>query len=433
MVQSSFVSRVPKVLIALCLGVGGAVTAFAGSEALLERAKVKTAEISGELIEIRRQIHMNPELSGQEEKTAALVAKRLQAIGLEVQTGVGGHGVVGVLTGGKRGPVVAYRADMDAVPSPVVGDPPYKSRVPNVKHVCGHDAHVAVGLGIAEVLASVREDLPGTVKFIFQPAEENVEGAQAMIDDGVLDDPAPQAIFGIHTVPWSVGTIVCPLGVGLTGWDMFEARLSADADVEAIADEALKAVMALSTVEPLTSADGFKALMRDLVVEDGPYKNFIYVQPAGPPSLDEETGELMIRGQIRAAGPASYARAREQLKSAIADVTKERARFELSFGETRFPDMHSDRKLVQSAIAPIEEAIGEGNAVMMYGSAPFFGEDFALFQQRIPGAMFFLGVANEEKGIAALNHFPDYDIDERAIEVGTVAMSNVLLSYLAAD
>jgi len=420
-------------LVVLGLGACSAVTMAADSPELLERAKAKAAEISEELIEIRRQIHMNPELSGHEEKTAALVAKRLQAIGLEVKTGVGGHGVVGVLKGGKRGPVVAYRADMDAVPSPVVGDPPYKSRVPNVKHVCGHDAHVAVALGIAEVLASVREDLPGTVKFIFQPAEENVQGAQAMIDAGVLDDPAPQAIFGIHTVPWSVGTIVCPLGVGLTGWDMFEVRLSADADGETVANETLEAVVALSTVEPLTSADGFTALMRDLVVEDGPYKDFIYVQPGGPPSVDEETGEVVIGGQVRAAGPTSYALAREQLKSAIAGVTKERARFVLNFGEERFPDMHSDRKLVESAIAPIEEAIGEGNAVMMYGSAPFFGEDFALFQQRIPGAMFFLGVANEEKGIAALNHFPDYDIDERAIEVGTVAMSNVLLNYLSTD
>ena len=112
-------------------------------------------------------------------------------------------------------------------------------------------------------------------------------------------------------------------------------------------------------------------------------------------------------------------------------ATKGRARFELTFGDERFPDMHNDPALAQWAIAPIEAVIGKGKAVMMYASAPFFGEDFALFQQRIPGVMFFLGVANEEKGIPAFNHFPDYDIDEEALEIGAAAMANVLLTYLA--
>jgi metal-dependent amidase/aminoacylase/carboxypeptidase family protein len=397
---------------------------------VLDRLESKASEIEADLIDIRRRIHMHPETSGNEEKTAALVAERLKRLGLEVRTGVGGHGVVGLLQGAKPGPVVAYRADMDAVPSQIVGDPPYKSRVPGVKHVCGHDAHVAVGLGVAEVLASVRSELPGSVKLIFQPAEENVQGARAMIADGALEDPAPQAIFALHTTPFEVGTIVCPLDAGLTGWDGFEITIRAESDLPGIASEAAERLGQLSTVEPITGPEDFKALMQGMLLEDGPYSDFIFLQISGPIARGIRGDRQVIRGQIRAAGDASYARAREQIEQVLQTVAKDRARYELKFADERFPDMHSDADLVRAAMVPIEAAIGEGKALTMHGSAPFFGEDFALFQQHVPAALFFLGVANEEKGIAALNHFPDYDIDESALRVGTVAMANVLLDYL---
>jgi len=131
-----------------------------------------------DLIEMRRDFHMHPELSGQEIRTSGIVAQRLRALGLEVRTDVGGHGVVGVLHASRPGPVVAYRADMDAVPSEIAGEQPYRSRVPGVKHVCGHDVHTTVALGVATVLSSMSGDLPGTVMFIFQPAEENINGAR---------------------------------------------------------------------------------------------------------------------------------------------------------------------------------------------------------------------------------------------------------------
>jgi len=396
---------------------------------LLDRIKAGAAATSAELIEIRRTIHMNPEISGQEVETAKLIAERLRGLGLEVTTGIGGHGVSGLLRGGKPGPVVAYRADMDAVPSPVVGDPPYKSRVEGVKHVCGHDAHVAVGLGVAGVLASVREELPGTVKFIFQPAEENVQGARAMIADGVLENPAPQAIFGVHTGPWPAGTIVCPAGVGLTGWLPFAVELAAEEGVDVVAQEVAEAIGAMSTVEPPWSPEAFTAFIDGLLVENGPYERFVFVGMNGVQPGDDGSS-MVIQGMIRADGPESYQAARGQLQAAVKKAAEGRARFEVQFDGERFPDMHSDADLVRAAVGPIEAAIGKGKAVPMHASAPFFGEDFALFQEHIPGAMFFLGVANREKGITAFNHFPDYDIDESAIEIGTVAMANVLLDYL---
>jgi len=415
---------------ALCLASLG----FAGDEAvgapadLLDRIKASAAATSAELIEVRRTIHMNPEVSGEEIETAKLIAERLRGLGLEVTTGVGGHGVSGVLRGGKPGPVVAYRADMDAVASPVVGDPPYKSRVEGVKHVCGHDAHVAVGLGVAGVLASVREELPGTVKFIFQPAEENVQGARGMIADGVLENPAPQAIFSVHTAPFPVGTIVCPSGVGLTGWLPFAIELAAEEGVDVVAKEVADAIGAMSTVEPPWSPEAFTAFFENLLVENGPYERFVFVGLNGVQPGDDGSG-MVIQGMIRADGTESYEAAQGQLEAAVKKAADGRASFEVQFGD-RFPDMHSNAELVLAAVGPIEAAIGEGKALPMYASAPFFGEDFALFQEHMPGAMFFLGVANREKGITAFNHFPDYDIDESAIEIGTVAMANVLLDYL---
>jgi metal-dependent amidase/aminoacylase/carboxypeptidase family protein len=163
-------------------------------------------------IELRRDLHRHPELSGQEQRTAGIVAAQLKSLGLEVQTGVGGHGVVGVLMGGRRGPLVAYRADMDAVRSTLPDPAAFPSTVPGVRHICGHDVHVAVGLGLASALASVRRDLPGRVMFIFQPAEERATGARAMLDAGLFAKEKPVAIFGVHASPLEVGTFTSKAG-----------------------------------------------------------------------------------------------------------------------------------------------------------------------------------------------------------------------------
>lgn len=396
---------------------------------LLQRIREKTDAIHPELVQIRRDIHMYPELSGEEKVTAALVTRRLTGLGLEVKTGVGGHGVVGVLGGGKPGPVVAYRADMDAVRSPVVGDPPYRSRVAGVKHVCGHDGHVAVGLGIATVLASVREDLPGTVKFIFQPAEENVRGARAMIEAGVLDDPAPEVIYAVHCTPAPVGTIACPPGVGLTGWRLFTIELNGlDGATQNIAAEVVAALNGLSTVQPPASAEAFAALNEAMGTPDGPMKTFVFVTSQTMPG--DAPGRRIIQGQLRASDDAMYEQGRRDIEARAADVLRDKGfAYHVKFDE-RFPDMHSDPALVHAAIPAIKAMLGEDAVVMVYASAPFFGEDFALFQQRIPGAMFFLGTSNAEKGITALNHMPDYDIDEDALAVGAKGMSAVILDYM---
>jgi metal-dependent amidase/aminoacylase/carboxypeptidase family protein len=192
-----------------------ALAAFASgqstSPSLQSRVATHVDAQTSAVIAIRRDLHRHPELSGEEKRTAGMVAARLKALGLQVRTGIGGHGVVGILTGLRPGPLVAYRADMDAVRSAEPDPEEFKSLVEGVRHICGHDVHVAIGLGLASALASVRADLPGRVMFIFQPSEERATGAQAMLDAGLFKD-RPGAIFGLHTAPIAAGRVMSKAG-----------------------------------------------------------------------------------------------------------------------------------------------------------------------------------------------------------------------------
>src|SRR2546428_6972330 len=180
----------------------------------------RVPQVVEKVVAWRRDIHAHPELSNRETRTADLVAQHLRSLGIEVTTGVAHTGVVGVLRGGRPGPVVALRADMDALPVTEEVDVPFASKVRatyngqevGVMHACGHDTHTAMLMGVAEVLAGMRNDLPGTVKFIFQPAEEGAPageqgGAELMITEGALENPKPDAIFGLHVFPYSAGDI----------------------------------------------------------------------------------------------------------------------------------------------------------------------------------------------------------------------------------
>ncbi|MBA2732107.1 MAG: amidohydrolase, partial [Acidobacteria bacterium] len=194
-----------------------------------ERRIAQAAEtLRPQLIAQRRDFHMHPELSNREERTSRIVAERLRALGLtDVKTGVGKYGVTALLVGAKPGATIAVRADMDALPIQEVNDVPYKSQVAGVKHACGHDAHTTVGLGVAEVLSKMRGEISGTIKFIFQPAEEGAPageegGAKLMIKEGAMDNPRPSAIFGLHTLPSiEAGQIAYHSGAAMAASDRF--------------------------------------------------------------------------------------------------------------------------------------------------------------------------------------------------------------------
>ncbi len=199
--------------VSVWLGIGVATTlAAAAPQALPARIDAHVARDAAALIDIRRDLHRHPELSGQESRTAGVIAGALRALGLDVTTGVGGHGVVGLLRGGRPGPLVAYRADMDAVRSTAPDPVEFASVVPGVRHICGHDLHMTVAIGLARALAAVRGDLAGRVLFVFQPAEERATGARAMLEAGLFNRERPAVIFGLHTAPFATGLIASTAG-----------------------------------------------------------------------------------------------------------------------------------------------------------------------------------------------------------------------------
>jgi amidohydrolase len=384
---------------------------------LLARIDARLTEAEAELIEIRRDLHRHPEVSGREERTAGVVADRLRALGLEVETGVGGHGVVGVLRGGQAGPVVAFRADMDAVPSGAPDPVEFSSENPGVRHICGHDIHTTVGLGIAEALSAVREDLPGTVKFIFQPSEENIQGARAMLEEGVLDYPAPTAIYAYHTAPLEVGQIGAIQGMGLTGFDIVTVTVSGDGDIETAAAAYAEVIAGIGTIGPPGSPNAAAPGMSE----------FIHVQSGRPV---RNGSNYVFRAQVRATSEDLYLSAKSRIAEGIRELSFDGVDYQIDHRDRVLADMVNDDALVAASLDVIRSRIGEDGLLVSTTTTPYFGEDFAFFQQHIPGAMYWLGVSNSEKGIVGMPHSPGYVADEGAILVGARTMSAIMLDYL---
>ena len=206
-------------------------TISAVAQTRADRVALAAESLRARVVADRRDFHAHPELSNREQRTAAVIAERLKSLGLEVRMGVARHGVIGILKGGKPGPVVAWRADIDGLPIEESGDKPYKSVNKGVKHACGHDAHIAIGLSVVETLVKMRDQIPGTVKFIFQPAEEGppsgeAGGASLMIKEGALENPKPEAIFGLHVTSWvEAGKINYSSGPAMASADILEIKL----------------------------------------------------------------------------------------------------------------------------------------------------------------------------------------------------------------
>ena len=389
----------------------------AGRDPILERMDQRLAAVAEELVAIRRDIHRHPELSGQEERTAGIVAKHLAGLGFEVRTGVGGHGVVGVIRGGGEGPVVAYRADMDAISSTAPDAVPFRSETPGVRHICGHDIHTTVGLGIAEALAAVRDELPGTVKLIFQPAEESVQGARGMIADGVLDNPRPAAILALHTAPLEVGQIGVIEGMALPGLDVVKVTLSGDGDLEAAAQAYADVFGQVSTIGPPGP---------DLSIAGVPEFIFAYASGAEPAGEDS----WVVQGFVRASGEDQYGRAKSDILAKLDAIDLEGVTHEVEYLDRWLADTINDQDLLDASVPTIRSRVGDDGVVVTRAPIPYFGEDFSFFQQEIPGALFWLGVSNSEKGTVGLPHSPDYVADEGSIQVGARTMAAVILELL---
>jgi amidohydrolase len=381
------------------------------------------------LIAQRRALHMSPELSNREENTSRLIAEKLKVIGLDsVQTGVGKYGVVGLLKGGRPGPTVALRADMDALPIQETLDVPYRSKNDGVKHACGHDAHMAIALGVAEVLSKMKGQISGTVKFIFQPAEEGppageIGGAGLMIKEGALDNPRPEAIFGLHVMPnIEVGQIGYNSGPAMASSDRFTIKIRGKKvhgayphdgiDTIVVASEAVLALQTIrsrriNTQEPLVITIGS--------MHGGNRFNII-------------ADEVTLEGTMRTLNEEVRKQSQEMMRQTLQGITSAYgASYELTWGENN-PVTYNDPALAEATIPTIRRIIGAANLIT---PRPQMGaEDFSKFQQVIPGFFYFLGVGNRTKGITAMIHTPEFDLDEESLPIGVKVMTNIVLDYL---
>lgn len=394
---------------------------------LEKKISERATMIYGDLVLIRRDLHKHPELSNLESRTARIVADKLKSYGLEVRSHVGGHGVVGILRGNEAKPVVAYRSDMDAIPQDILEDAPFRSDNPGVSHACGHDVHTTIGLGIAQVLSSIKDELAGTVVFIFQPAEETGEGAKQMIADGVLESVCPEVIFAIHVAPVKSGTIVTNPGVGLPGIDQFVIKLRGAENLEATTSAIVDSIRAIGTVHYPTTDEEWGVYSNAIFEKNGILSRFILAMAWMEKSQTQ--GERVIRGFFKASGEDEYAEAETRLRRACSNFEKRGFHSETIF-EKVLPDMFCDKELAEWANDPLKDILGEQAILRANNSFPFFGEDFAFFIEQIPGVMFFLGASNREKGISALPHSPTFSVDEGAILVGVKGMSMVISQYI---
>jgi amidohydrolase len=400
------------------------------SAARIAKIAAATAQMHDELVARRRDFHMHPELSNREQRTSGIVAEELKKIGFtDIRTGVGKYGVVAVLKGGKPGPVVAVRADMDALPIQEVNDVPYKSQVPNVKHACGHDAHTTVGLGVAKVLYNMREEIPGSVKFIFQPAEEGAPegeegGAPLMIKEGALADPKPQAIFGLHSGPlFEVGTFGVRAGGILASSDTFKIVVKGKQSHGGYPHLGIDSIVVASNIiqELQTIASRRIRPIDPVVVTIGTIHGGSRFNVIAP--------EVTMEGTLRTLNNDVRDSALAMMQKIVTEVAAaNEAQATLTF--TKNPNfVTSNEPSLAEETFPIMRAVaGEKNVIM---ADPQMGaEDFSYYQKQVPGFFYWLGIANKQKGITAGLHTADFDIDEQALDSGVKMMSNIVLDYL---
>ncbi|MCS6783005.1 MAG: M20 family metallopeptidase [Gloeomargarita sp. SKYBB_i_bin120] len=376
------------------------------------------------LVEWRRAIHRRPELGFQEVQTAARVTQLLRQWGYQPQTGIAQTGVMAVLEGGRPGPVLALRADMDALPIQELNEVPYCSEIDGVMHACGHDGHTAILLGVAYYLAQHRHHWRGTVKLLFQPAEEGPGGAKPMIEAGVLENPPVEAIFGLHL--WNdlpAGTVGVRSGPLMAASDFFSCRIQGRGGHGAKPEQTIDAlvigaqvVVALQTVvarqvnplEPVVVTVGeFHAGSARNVIADQAYLGGTvrYFQPDLAPVLPQKL-EAIVRGICTAYG-AQYTWQYDYL----------------------YPPLVND-----PAMADLVRAVAEQVVEPALGVVPncqtLGGEDMAFFLQQVPGCYFFLGSANPAKGLDFPHHHPRFDFDESVLSLGVELLVRCLEQYL---
>ncbi len=385
------------------------------------RAEAQT--IREHLIAWRRDFHMHPELGFQEQRTAGIITERLRELGYQVQTGIAHTGVVGLLRGRKSGPVVMVRFDMDALPITEENTTDYASQNPGVMHACGHDAHVAIGLGVATLMARHRDDMAGTLKLIFQPGEEGMNGAAVMIEQGVLENPRPDVFLAAHI--WNdkpLGTMDVSPGPIMAAADKWTCTVRGQGGHGALPHQ---------TVDPIVAAAQIITALQTIVSRNvSPLETAVVTVGSihGGDAFNIIPPQVTLTGTIRTYNPD----VRETVLRRVREVTEGMAAACGATAELGIipltPAVINDAAVAQVVHAAAQSVIGPEH--VSSGERTMGSEDAAYFMREIPGCYFFIGSANAECGLNAPHHNPGFDFDENVLPLAVATFMQALAHYL---
>ena len=395
------------------------------------------ANIEDKVIEWRRDFHQNPELSNREFKTAEKIAAHLKSLGMEVQTGVAHTGVVGILKGKKPGKVLALRADIDGLPVPERADLPFKStakgeyngeEVP-VMHACGHDTHIAILMGVAEIMSKNTDKIKGTIKFIFQPAEEGAPtgeegGAALMIKEGVLKNPDVDAIFGLHIGSGQpVNTIGYKSGGALAAVNSFEINVKGKQTHGSMPWGGIDPIMVSAKI-----IDGLQTLIsREMpLTEEAVVLSIGKITSGVRSNIIPESAQML--GTLRTLDTGMQELMHKRMKEMVPAIAKAyRAEATIDIDEG-YPITYNDPALTSQMIPSLQKAAGNQNVIEM--KAITGAEDFSFYQKEVPGMFFFLGGMSPGATESFPHHTPDFYIDESGMLLGVKTFIQLSLDYL---
>jgi amidohydrolase len=383
----------------------------------------KIAGMKDWLVEVRRTIHMNPELGFEEVETSKLVVGWLEKFGLQVKTGVATTGVVGLLKGAKGGKTVAIRADMDALPLEEANEVPYRSKVRGKMHACGHDGHVTILLGVARLFSSLRTQMTGNVKWLFQPAEEGGGGGRVMVEEGVLENPKVDAVFGAHLFP--------DLAMGKVGIHEKEGLAATDRVVITLKGKGGHGAYPHLSRDPILAAGHLITQIHSIVSRSiGPLDSAVITigKVSGGTAFNIIPDEVELLGTVRSLTAA----VREDLKRRLEEVARGVARsFDLDCKvdfQYGYPSLVNNPEMSHLVASACGRGIGEANVEFLKPSMG--GEDFAYYLQKVPGSFFRLGCRNEAKGIVHPFHSSRFEMDEDALPFGVEMFARIIDEYL---
>ncbi|MFT3795836.1 M20 metallopeptidase family protein [Flavobacterium sp.] len=400
------------------------------SNTINESIRLETDRIFDKLVQIRRNFHQNPELAGKEIHTQQTIKKYLQDLGLQVETDAYGYGVVGILKGNQKGKNIAWRADMDALPNDFPDKADFKSKVQGVQHGCGHDVHLAIALGVAEVLSAHKNELHGTAYFIFQPEEETFAGAKNMIQKGWIDRYKIDEIYALHVTATPVGQIMVKSNELFAYQKELHMAFQTALTEEEVQQLSAKIKQLLvrtsngskpweiqSMVDPAIGLASPNTIFADYCIAEEHFRAY------------PKDGAFYIDAEVYETDAARLKEIIPAVKRLIQEQGYGSRLLSVSFIKQN-PTVQNDPKLTQAAIDFLDRLYGKGFVVSSYGQVPYFNDDFAYFQQKIPGVYFFLGGSNFNQGIIAMNHAPNFEVDESCIRTGVGAFSSLLFDRL---